>query len=156
MAPGGDSILQVTPDAPNGRVLSTWPPALITANDCLKTRKIVIATSDPDEPNAVYCYLQGTSMASPHVVGVAALIQSRFGNQLGAFSARAALLRTALDRATDPIACPDKTTLESYAPFPSVNNDAPQECIGGRNYNSWYGHGETNALKAVSGFSPFD
>ena len=137
-------------------MLSTWPPALITANDCLKTRKIVIATSDPDEPNAVYCYLQGTSMASPHVVGVAALIQSRFGNQLGAFSARAVLLRTALDRATDPIACPDETTLEPVRSFPSVNNDAPQDMHRRHDNNSWYGHGEVNALKAVSGFSPFD
>src|ERR1051325_6851594 len=35
IAPGGDSILQRTAAAPNGRVLSTWPAALISG--CLRT-----------------------------------------------------------------------------------------------------------------------
>src|SRR5207247_3149678 len=66
-APGGDSILQRTTDAPNGRVLSTYPAA--DMGHCL--RPVIDPVS-----GGTYCYLQGTSMASPHAVGVAALIRS--------------------------------------------------------------------------------
>src|SRR5438309_6718290 len=56
-APGGDSR-QLTGAASNGRVLSTYPVSL--KSGCL--RPVV----DPSGgPNACYCYLQGTSMASP-------------------------------------------------------------------------------------------
>ena len=74
--PGGDSILQLTAAAPNGRVLSTWPAGF----PC--TRKVV------DVSGATYCYLQGTSMASPHAAGVAALIESRGITSPGAVAAR--------------------------------------------------------------------
>jgi lantibiotic leader peptide-processing serine protease len=66
-APGGDSVFR-TAESVNGRVLSTWPSAL--AADCL--RPLV----DPAAPGAQYCYLQGTSMAGPHVAGVVALLWS--------------------------------------------------------------------------------
>ena len=131
-APGGDSILQVTAAAPNGRVLSTWPASLF--NFCL--RKVV------DASGATYCYAQGTSMASPHVAGVAALIESQGVRARGAVVA-------ALENTADPIACPTPAVLAEYSFFPSVSNGAPQHCSGGTGYNSWYGHGQVNALSAI-------
>jgi len=137
-APGGDSILQKTTAAPNGRVLSTYPVSL--KNTCL--RSVV----DPaGGPNAFYCYLQGTSMASPHVTGLVALMISRFGRM------SASDVRERLQDTADPIACPTAAVLAQYAFFPSNNNDAPQTCTGEADNNSWYGHGQVNALKAIGG-----
>src|SRR5204862_879873 len=44
VAPGGDSILQRTAEAPNGRVLSTWPA------DKACTRSVKEPTADPTYP----------------------------------------------------------------------------------------------------------
>jgi subtilisin family serine protease len=123
-APGGDARLQLTPEAPNGRVLSTYPSNLPCA------RQVV-------ENGAKYCYLQGTSMAGPHVAGVAALLLSRQG---GAGAA------AKLQQATNPLPCPDTSV---YAGFPQNSGD-PQTCQGGAEHNSFYGSGEIDALKAVS------
>jgi hypothetical protein len=131
IAPGGDSILQATAAAPNGRVLSTWPASL--AASCL--RKVV------DPSGALYCYLQGTTAASPHVAGVAALIASMGVGSPAAIAAR--LVNTA-----DPIPCPSDMSI--YGPFPSVSNGAAQECVGGIGYNAFNGKGQVNALTAVS------
>ena len=130
-APGGDSILQLTASAPNGRVLSTWPAGLISA--C--ARKVF-------DGAATYCYAQGTSMASPHAVGVAALLESATGKTGSALAA-------ALQQVTNPIACPADTS--QYDFFPAVDGGAPQTCQGGVGHNSWYGSGEVDALKAVGG-----
>jgi subtilisin family serine protease len=130
IAPGGDSILQRTAAAPNGRVLSTWPAALI--NNCL--RKVF-------DGAATYCYLQGTSMASPHAAGVAALIVSRGITNPGAVAAK-------LQNTADPIDCPPDLSI--YAFFPAFDNGAPQVCQGALGYNSFNGHGQINALSAVT------
>src|SRR6266508_1797379 len=132
VAPGGDSILQRTAAAPNGRVLSTWPAAL--AANCLR---------QVHEGGALYCYAQGTSMASPHAAGVAALIESLGMTHPGQTQAR-------LNNTADPMPCPTAAELALYAPFPATDNGAPQTCSGGPSYNSWYGHGQVNALSAVS------
>ncbi len=129
IAPGGDSILQHTAAAPNGRVLSTYPAALI--NTC--ARKVF-------DGAATYCYLQGTSMASPHVAGVVALIVSSGVTSVGAVTAQ-------LQNTADPMACPD---IAMYAFFPAVDNGAPQVCQGGPGDNAFNGHGQVNALSAVS------
>ena len=132
IAPGGDRILQVTSNTPppgSGRVLSTWPAAFACA------RKVV------DPSGAVYCYLQGTSMASPHAAGVAALIASQGITNPGAVTAK-------LQNTADPIDCPPDLSI--YAFFPAVDNGAPQVCQGTLDYNSFNGHGQINALSAVT------
>jgi subtilisin family serine protease len=129
-APGGDSVLQLTPAAPNGRVLSTWPVALMSS--C--ARKVF-------DGAATYCYAQGTSMASPHAAGVAALVVSRGITSPGAVAAK-------INNTADPIPCPPDLSIYSF--FPAVDNGAPQMCQGGTGYNSFNGHGQVNALSAVT------
>jgi len=135
-APGGDSILQKNPPSnPLGRVLSTWPSVLV--GTCAPARRVF-------EGSTLYCYQQGTSMASPHVAGVAALIASRGITEPGRVQAR-------INNTADPKACPSAAEVVAlYAFFPSLSNGAPQQCQGGAGYNSWYGHGQVNALSAVS------
>ncbi|MGQ0571130.1 MAG: S8 family peptidase, partial [Armatimonadota bacterium] len=138
IAPGGDSLLQITAEAPNGRVLSTYP------FEAPCTRRVV----DPVVPTAAYCYLQGTSMASPHAAGVAALIISQFGTSgLPGGHLRPGRVQAMLRQTADPMACPPDISI--YAPFPSVNNGAPQRCQGGTGNNSFNGSGQVNALNAV-------
>jgi len=129
IAPGGDRRFQVTPAAVNGRVLSTWPSYL----------PCTIGVSDS---GASYCYLQGTSMASPHVAGVAALVVSTGVKNPGVVASR-------ITGTADGLACPADMSI--YAPFPAVDNGAPQVCTGGVGYNSFNGHGQLNALRAIGG-----
>ena len=132
-APGGDRRLQPTADSGRGRVLSTWPSYLPCGLGLV-------------DGLAHYCYLQGTSMAAPHVTGVAALIESAFSFD-GMSPGRVTAM---LGQTADLIACPDAATLALYAPFPSVSNGAPQTCQGGPGNNGWYGAGQVNALSAVT------
>jgi subtilisin family serine protease len=76
-ARGGDSILQLRPAAPNGRVLS-------------RTRRLPRACGPSPIPRRARstAYLQGNSIADPHVAGVAALIISQTGKHCGAVAAQ--------------------------------------------------------------------
>jgi len=144
VAPGGDSIFGRTPQAPNGRVLSTWPPNI----PCTRSVK---ETGDPEEPTTVYCYLQGTSMASPHVAGVAALIISRYGdlNNPQNGKLRPGQVQALIQQTADPQPCP-QTLPPGYSAFVGLNSGLPQTCQGGTGHNSWYGNGQVNALNAVT------
>lgn len=130
-APGGDSVYGRTAEAVNGRVLSTYPLGL----GC--TRQVF------DGP-ARYCYLQGTSMASPHAAGVAALIISKLGHM--APGAVQAFLQGSADAQPCPTALPAQ-----YAEFFGVGTESNvfYPCQGGPAFNSWYGSGQVNALSAV-------
>jgi subtilisin family serine protease len=85
-----------------------------------------------------YAFAQGTSMASPHVTGVAALILSQFG-KLPPGAVQAMLTGTA-----DPVDCPPNP----FNPGPPFNFMAV--CQGGSGYNGFFGKGQVNAFNAVT------
>jgi subtilisin family serine protease len=146
-APGGDSRYGKPPfnNAVTGRVLSTWPAAL--AANCVANRRVV----DPGAPLALWCYQQGTSMASPHAAGVAALIISRYGDastpQNGKL--RPGQVEALLEQTADAQACPE-TLPPGYAAVVGTQSGTPQTCEGGPGHNSWYGAGQVDALNAVT------
>ncbi len=113
VAPGGDRRFQFTADQPNGRVLSTFP-------------------------GGAYAWAQGTSMASPHVAGVAALIMSEFGKL------RPGQVEAMIGQTADPQPCPPNP----FNPGPPFIFEAT--CKGGLGSNGFYGQGQVNALNAVT------
>jgi subtilisin family serine protease len=117
------------------------------------SRRVTVPTNDPDQPLAVYCYQQGTSMAAAHVSGVAALVLSRWTNTAESGESRREqvdAVSSMLYGSAEPIACPTPDDLALYAGFPAVDNGARQECQPvGPKYNSWYGYGLVDAQAAV-------
>ncbi|MFL6164954.1 MAG: S8 family serine peptidase [Ornithinibacter sp.] len=97
-----------------------------------------------------YQYLQGTSMASPHAAGVAALAVSAHGHSQGRSGFGLApdkVRRLVMGTATDH-ACPTPP-LQSYAEVGrSPLYDAL--CTGTADFNSFYGDGIVNALGVVA------
>ena len=89
-------------------------------------------------------------MASPHVAGIAALIKSQHPNW------KPDKVADAIRKTADPIACPASfPTSPPFAfdyllDFPAVDNGAVQACHGGAQDNTFYGHGQVNALSAVN------
>lgn len=111
-APGGDKYQIPGGDAENGRILATMP-------------------------DGEYAFLQGTSMAAPHVSGVAALVKSEHRR------ATPQELQWRMKAWADNPGCPT----EPYDP--DGDGDVDAECTGNAKINSFYGYGIVDALDAV-------
>ncbi|MCM2391554.1 S8 family peptidase [Streptomyces albipurpureus] len=112
-APGGDGTAFQKPEAPatDGRILSTLP-------------------------NNKYGYKAGTSMASPHVAGVVALIKSKHPH------ASPAAVKALLYAGADNRACTNPYDINGDGVIDAV-------CAGGKGKNGFYGEGVADALDAV-------
>jgi lantibiotic leader peptide-processing serine protease len=123
VAPGGDD-LQGGPV--QGRILSTFPSYIPIPPG------VMPSTIDG---GATYRYSLGTSQAAAHVSGVAALIVSRFGDLANPQNGklRPGFVEARLQETAERKLCP---------PDP--------RCEGGESYNGFFGHGEVDALAAVT------
>ncbi|MFJ4961926.1 Subtilisin BL [Streptomyces sp. ADI96-02] len=112
-APGGDSTIYQTPAPPatSGLILSTLP-------------------------GGKFGYKAGTSMASPHVAGVAALIKSKHPY------ASPAAVKALLSLEADAKACGEPYDIDGDGAVDAV-------CEGGKQKNGFYGAGVVDALDAV-------
>jgi subtilisin family serine protease len=157
-APGGwFSDLIGTPafQTPENLVLSSYPVAaaieqgLADPNGNPADARSV-QYCDPAGVCGFYTYLQGTSMASPHVAGVAALIVDRYGaptpdggKALDPAEVGRILATTAADHACPAGGVEDYT--DEGAP-PEVN----ASCVGTTELNGFYGEGIVDAVAAVT------
>jgi lantibiotic leader peptide-processing serine protease len=162
-APGGwfrDGFGTPTFRTNGNQVLSSYPKkvlqedGLVDANGNIVPGNETLVFKDCTAAGqcGYYTYLQGTSMASPHATGVAALIVSRFGHQdpsrhgeltLAPWKVESMLFRTAANHA-----CPDPP-LQTY-----TNEGRSPEfnalCVGSPDFNGFYGHGIVDAFAAVT------
>jgi len=161
-APGGyfrDGLGTPTYRTNENQILSTYPRNVLLARGWIDAAGNVTPAG---VTNAVvrYCdagtcgyyrYIQGTSMASPHVTGVAALVVSQYGHRdnhpSGLTMKPHKVERVLLESAADH-ACPEPR-LVSYVPV-GRTPDFDAFCEGGPEFNGFYGHGIVDALAAVT------
>ena len=159
-APGGwrrDGFGTPSYRSVSNQILSSWPTALaraeLSASGANLPADLVEHCNDAGQC-AFYKYLQGTSMAAPHVSGVAALIVSRFGRldrarpDVVGFTLEPAVVEAILNSTARDHPCPAEGAL-SYA-----DEERPAEyfarCEGTETRNGFYGEGIVDASVVIS------
>ncbi len=152
-APGGfyrDFFGTAKYKTPQNMILATWPLAVGQDEGGFDANGNVIDPFYAKNCNAAgvcgyYQYIQGTSMASPHAAGVAALIVGTLRSQKrSVYPAKVA--RILKDSAREQH-CPNPRTVDYTIIGRPVEWNAT--CIGTGDYNSFYGTGIVNAGRAV-------
>ena len=170
VAPGGDSReFFGTPqfNAPENRILAAYPlnvaqacgevdangvPNGTTLCDAVKPgtvvpRSVPLVRNCANGVCALYQWIQGTSMASPHAVGVAALIVAEKGKRdraNGGVTLSPDKVEQVLRRTATDTPCPAQ---EPFV-YPSNPGAFDATCVGTPAFNGFYGDGIVNALAA--------
>ncbi|MFF2272808.1 S8 family serine peptidase [Agromyces sp. NPDC058136] len=158
-APGGDSY-----DTPAGTrdvtktILAAYPESLAIANGQIDENgeplvSNIVRSCDDEGTCGYYQFIQGTSMASPHAAGVAALIVSQYGAKdplkgglrMNPNAVESKLLKTAVDESC-PV--PADFTYTRNLPNGSVST-ATHTCESAKKTNGFYGSGIVNAMAAI-------
>ncbi len=158
-APGGDvyDTAAGTRDYAGG-ILAAYPTELAISEGAIDpdTGEVLVpwAVADThDGVTAYYQYLQGTSMASPHAAGVAALIVGKYGHRDGrqGLTASPDLVERVLLRTAEETACPtpaDFTYTRTLANGNVVTDT--HTCEGTPESNGFFGAGLVSASAAVA------
>jgi subtilisin family serine protease len=154
-APGGD--YQDFPGTaqnatPQNLILAPYPESVGRANGDIDetgapTTPFVVKDTKNGQ-SAYYQYLQGTSMATPHVVGVVALIVSQYGKldrSQGGLTLPPDRVQKLLQKSATDTPCPTPRLFE----YPGLDPAYNAYCEGGPKRNGFYGDGVVDALAAL-------
>jgi subtilisin family serine protease len=115
----------------------------ITKGGGVPNNEFVLRSCTKEAGCSYYQGIQGTSMAAPHVTGVAALVIGALGGD-----ADPALVRQIIEQSAADHACPDPATVDyTLVGRPESWNAT---CTGTPTFNNFYGHGMVDAAAAVA------
>jgi subtilisin family serine protease len=142
-APGGNGGVQTQTGLPgNGSVVGAWA----------KEHPVC----GPAIPGRCWVFTSGTSMATPNVAGVTALIISQFGDFTPDNSNKPHMapqrVESYLQQSANNQPCPEprEVTYFLFASPTTVTGAPNQRCQGEAGYNNFYGKGMADAFKAVT------
>jgi subtilisin family serine protease len=141
------------------RVLSAMPRNVALVNGYIDAAGNITAAgtavgiqkdTKPDGTMGFYQWLQGTSMASPHAVGVAALIVSQYGHYdaRGGVTMSPDRVQNVLEGTAFKSPCPTPRTVDYLKEGRDASFTAT--CQGDLQFNGFYGHGQVDAFAAVT------
>jgi subtilisin family serine protease len=159
-APGGDAY-----DTPDGTrsypaiILAAYPQSLAIANGEIDENGdpvvpyVVKSCTTDGSTCAYYQYIQGTSMASPHAAGVAALIVGKYGLRDWVHGGKFLfpdVVEWILKASATKTACPVPPEFTYVRHLPSgATRTTTHTCEGTTGSNGFYGNGIVNATRAV-------